>query len=86
MQQSITITLPTDVRRELDDFVLQAGRSQDEVVGEAVREHLLLQRTRSLKVGSASDADLDAVYREMAADEACDDEAYEWAEATSGDA
>jgi len=49
MEQSITITLPADVRQALDDFIRQAGRSQDDVVGQAVKEHLFLQRFHSLQ-------------------------------------
>ncbi len=33
----------------------------------------------------AAEADLDAIYREMAADEAREADAHEWAEATLGD-
>jgi predicted transcriptional regulator len=86
MEQSITITLPADVRQALDDFIRQAGRSQDEVVGQAVKEHLCRQRFRSLQELSAAEADVDAAYREMAADERREADAHEWAEATLGDA
>ncbi len=86
MGQSITVTLPPDVKQALDDFVRQEGRSQDDIVGQAVKEHLFRQRSRSLQEGQATGADLDAVYREMAADEAREADAQEWAEATLGDA
>jgi len=86
MEQSITVTLPPDVRQALDDFVRQEGRSQDDVVGEAVKEHLFRQRIRSLPERLAAEPDTDAVYREMAADEAREADAHEWAEATLGDA
>ncbi len=86
MEQSITVTLPPDVRQALDDFVRQEGRSQDDIVGQAVKEHLFRQRSRSLQKGQAPETDLDAVYREMAGDEAREANAHEWAEATLGDA
>jgi Arc/MetJ-type ribon-helix-helix transcriptional regulator len=86
MEQSITVILPADVRQALDDFVRQEGRSQDDVVGEAVREHLFRERFRSVQERRAAEADLGAVYREMAADEAREADAHEWVEATLGDA
>lgn len=86
MEQSITVTLPPDVRQALDDLVRQEGRSQDDIVGQAVKEHLFRQRSRSLQEGQATEAGLDAAYREMAADEAREADAREWAEATLGDA
>jgi metal-responsive CopG/Arc/MetJ family transcriptional regulator len=84
VEQPISVTLPADVRQALDDFVRQEGRSQDDIVGQAVKEHLLRQRSRSLKEGRAIDAELDAAYREMAADQAREADAHEWAEATLG--
>jgi metal-responsive CopG/Arc/MetJ family transcriptional regulator len=86
MEQSITVTLPPDVRQALDDFVRREGRSENDVVGEAVKEHLMPQRSRSLQEGQATEADLDAFYPEMAADEAREADAHQWAEATLGDA
>lgn len=86
MEQSITVTLPTEVRQALDDFTRQEGRSQDDVVGQAVKEHLLRQQLRSLQERRAAKADLDAAYREMAADETREAGAHEWSEATLGDA
>jgi hypothetical protein len=70
----------------LDDLVRQEGRSPDDIVGQAVKEHLFRQRSSSLREGHATEADLDALYREMAADEAREADAHEWAEATLGDA
>jgi len=86
MEQSITVTLPADVRQALDDFVRQAGRSQDDVIGQAVKEHLLREQFHSVHKCRVAEADLDAVYREMAADEARETDAREWVEATTGDA
>ena len=83
MEQSITVTLPPDLRQALDDFVRQEGRSQDDIVSQAVKEHLSRQRSRSFHAGEAG---LDAAYREMAAADAREADAHEWAEATLGDA
>ncbi len=47
--ESLTIILPTDVQKELDELVLKEGVSPDVVVGEAVKEYVLLHRLRSLR-------------------------------------
>ncbi len=86
MQTSITVTLPADVSQALDEFIRQEGNSRDLVVSQAVDEHLILQRSRSLQDGEQAEADLEAAYAEMAADEPRETDALEWAEATVGDA
>jgi len=85
MEQSITVTLSADVRQALDDFIRQEGRSKNDVVDQAVREHLFRQRFRSFQERRVAKADLDASYREMAADEAREADAHESVEATLGD-
>ena len=47
--ESLTITLPTDIRKEFDELVRKEGVSPDVVVGEAVKEYVLLHRLRSLR-------------------------------------
>ncbi len=86
MELSITVTLPADVRHALDDLLREEGRSPDDIVGQAVMEHFIRRRSRSLQEGPATKADLGAAYREMAADEAREADAHEWAEATLGNA
>ena len=54
--ESLTITLPTEIQKELDELVLKEGVSPDVVVGEAVKEYVLLHRLRRLEgthVGAA---------------------------------
>jgi metal-responsive CopG/Arc/MetJ family transcriptional regulator len=82
--QSLTISLPDDVQLALDEYVRKEGVSRDDVVIRAVEEHLCRQGLRSSQQDSS--AALEAGYREMAADEAHELEAHEWAEATVGDA
>jgi len=86
MEQSLTIILPVDVQRALDEFARKEGVAPEVVVGQAVKEHLILQRSRSLQDREQAEADLEAAYNEMAADEAREADALEWSEATLGDA
>ena len=62
------------------------GVSRDDVVSQAVKEHISRQGPRSSQKQLAAQADLEVGYREMAADEAHEAEAHEWVEATVGDA
>ena len=49
MARSITVTLPADVQAALDELSQKEGVSPDEVVGQAVKQHLFLRRFRSLR-------------------------------------
>jgi metal-responsive CopG/Arc/MetJ family transcriptional regulator len=49
VQQSISITLPGDLKEELDRVTEAEGVSQNELVREAVREYLFIRRLRSLR-------------------------------------
>ena len=49
MVQPITVTLPADVRRALDEISKKEGISSDEVVGRAVKQHVFLRQFRLLR-------------------------------------
>ncbi len=49
MVQSITVTLPADVKQALDELSQKEGVSLDEVVGRAVKQHVFLRQFRSLR-------------------------------------
>ena len=49
MEQSITVTLPTDVGEALDKLTRREGISPAEVVTRAVKEHLFLRQFRLLR-------------------------------------
>ncbi len=49
MGQPITVTLPADVKQALDDLSQKEGVSPEEVVGQAVKQHLFLRQFRSLR-------------------------------------
>lgn len=56
MSQSITVTLPADVKKALDDFASKELISPDELIRQAVEEHLFLRRFRSLRARMAAKA------------------------------
>lgn len=49
MVQPTTVRLPADVKQALDEFSRKEGVSPDEVIGQAVKQHLFLRRFRSLR-------------------------------------
>lgn len=56
MAQSINVTLPADVRRALDDITHKEGIAPEELIGQAVKEHLVLRQFRSLRARMAAKA------------------------------
>ncbi len=54
MAQSINVTLPADVGRALDKITLQEGIAPEELIGQAVKEHLVLRKFRSLRARMAA--------------------------------
>ncbi len=49
MRESISISLPEDLKAELDEAVSLEGVSRSDVVREAVREYLFIRRFRALR-------------------------------------
>ncbi len=49
MAQTLTVTLPADVKQAVDELSQKEGVSPDEVVGRAVKQHIFLRQFRSLR-------------------------------------
>lgn len=49
MRESISISLPKELKEELDDAVRYEGGARSDVVREAVREYLFQRRFRRLR-------------------------------------
>ena len=49
MKQSIAMTFPVEMRQALEDLARKEGRTADDIIQEAVRQHLFLRRFRSLR-------------------------------------
>ena len=54
--QSITVTLPADVKQAVDELSKQEGVSVGEIVGEAIKQHVFLRQFRSLRERMAAKA------------------------------
>ena len=54
--QSITVTLPVDVKQALDELSKKEGVSPEELVGRAVKQHVFLRQFRSLRERMAAKA------------------------------
>lgn len=49
MRESISISLPEDLKEEIDRFSRSEGISRSDLVREAVREYLFTRRLRALR-------------------------------------
>jgi hypothetical protein len=49
MQETITLTLPKDIRSELDDLTRREGISPNDLIFEAIKMYLFLRRFRLLR-------------------------------------
>lgn len=56
MVQSITVTLPPDVKQAADELSKREGISLNDVVGMAVKQHVFLRQFRSLRERLAAKA------------------------------
>lgn len=56
MTQSITVNLPVDLKSALDDVSKREGVTTEEVVGQAIKEHLFLRQFRQVRQRLASQA------------------------------
>ena len=57
MEQTITVTLPAEVKQAVDELSQKEGVSPDEVVGRAVKQHIFLRQFRSLRERMAAKAE-----------------------------
>ena len=49
MRESISVSLPEDLRAEVDRFTASEGVSRSDVIREALREYLFTRRFRALR-------------------------------------
>jgi metal-responsive CopG/Arc/MetJ family transcriptional regulator len=62
MRESITISLPEDLKDELDRFTLAEGPTRSDLVREALREYLFSRRLRSLRQALMPYAEAQGIY------------------------
>ena len=56
MEQSITVTLPADVKQAVEELSKKEGVSLDEIVGRAINQHVFQRQFRSLRERLAAKA------------------------------
>jgi metal-responsive CopG/Arc/MetJ family transcriptional regulator len=49
MRDTITVSLPSEVRTEVDTFAEQHGLARSDVVRDALQEYLFIRRSRELR-------------------------------------
>jgi metal-responsive CopG/Arc/MetJ family transcriptional regulator len=62
MSESISISLPEDLKRELDRATKAEGISRSDLVREALREYLFIRRFRRLRQELMPYADAQGIY------------------------
>jgi metal-responsive CopG/Arc/MetJ family transcriptional regulator len=65
MRSTITISLPEEVRAELDRVSKNEGVSRSDIVRESVRDYLFLKRFRSLRKRMTSRAAQRGIYTDQ---------------------
>ena len=65
MQQDITVTLPPEIQKALDDVTRREGVSQNDVISQAVKEHLFLRQFRSLRQRMAAKAAAQGIFTDQ---------------------
>lgn len=62
VQNPITISLPDDLKKALDEAVQEAGRSPSDLMCEALRDYLFIRKFRSLREHMTSKAQAQGIY------------------------
>jgi metal-responsive CopG/Arc/MetJ family transcriptional regulator len=62
MRNTITISVPEEIREELDKVSKAEGVSRSDIVRESIRDYLFLRQFRSLRKGMVSKASQKGVF------------------------
>ncbi len=65
MQETITITLPAEIKPALDEVTRKEGISLSELVAEAVKEYLFFRQFRLLRERMIPKAQTQGIYTEQ---------------------
>lgn len=49
MRQTITVSIPEEIKNELDEVTAQEGLSRSDIVRESLRDYLFIRQFRSLR-------------------------------------
>ncbi len=62
MRQLITVSLPKEIKEELDAITVQEGISRSDIVRESLKDYLFIHRFRSLRKQMVSKAKAHGIY------------------------
>jgi metal-responsive CopG/Arc/MetJ family transcriptional regulator len=62
MRDTITVSLPAEVRTEVDDFAAQHGLARSDVVRDALQEYLFFRRSRELRARMMAEAQAQGLF------------------------
>ncbi len=65
MSETITLTLPGEIKRALDDATRKEGVSSSELIGKALGEYLFLRKFRLLRERMMLKAQAQGIYTEQ---------------------
>lgn len=64
MRETITVSLPSEMRSEVDSFAEQHGIGRSEVVRDALQEYLFFRRSRELRERIIAEAEAQGILTE----------------------
>jgi metal-responsive CopG/Arc/MetJ family transcriptional regulator len=62
MRRTITISLPKDVKQDLDEATAEEGLSRSDVIRESLRDYLFMRRFRQLRVRMMAKAQAQGIF------------------------
>lgn len=62
MRETITISVPEDIKSELDKIVRDEGISRSEVIRESLRDYLFVRRFRQLRARMIAKAQAQGIF------------------------
>lgn len=65
MQETITLTLPTEIKLAIEDMMHKEGISFNELIGEAIKEYLFLRQYRLLRERMIPKAQAQGIYTDQ---------------------
>jgi metal-responsive CopG/Arc/MetJ family transcriptional regulator len=65
MRQLVTVSLPKEIKKELDAITAQEGISRSDIVRESLKDYLFIHRFRSLRKQMVAKAQAHGIYSDQ---------------------
>jgi metal-responsive CopG/Arc/MetJ family transcriptional regulator len=65
MRQTITISIPEEIKKELDEVTSEEGLSRSDIIRESLRDYLFIRRFRSLRGRMMARAGAQGIYTDQ---------------------